>query len=129
MGEDIVLTYKLLEKGLPSEYEPTAAAYTTVPSSFSGLYSQRKRWATGMLEGLRAVPPWKQPKFFSKYFTGVNLCVIYLDLAFLFGFIPGIILALMGYCYIVGILTLLYLAVSILPYINMYISKKAEHSL
>lgn len=96
MGEDIVLTYKLLEKGLPSEYEPAAAAYTTVPSSFGGLYSQRKRWATGMLEGLRAVPPWKQPKFFSKYFTGVNLCVIYLDLAFLFGFIPALSLPLWG---------------------------------
>lgn len=125
MGEDIVLTYKLIKKGLASEYEPAAAAYTTVPLSLGGLYSQRKRWAIGMLEGLRAAAPWEQPKFFSKYFTGVNLCVIYLDLAFLFGFIPGIILALMGYCYIVGILTLLYLAVSLLLYINMYIYRKS----
>lgn len=125
MGEDIVLTYKLIKKGLASEYEPAAAAYTTVPLSLGGLYSQRKRRAIGMLEGLRAAAPWEQPKFFSKYFTGVNLCVIYLDLAFLFGFIPGIILALMGYCYIVGILTLLYLAVSLLLYINMYIYRKS----
>ena len=125
MGEDIVLTYKLLKKGLASEYEPAAAAYTTVPLSLGRLYSQRKRRAVGMLEGLRAAAPWEQPKFFSKYFTGVNLCVIYLDLAFLFGFIPGIILALMGYCYIAGILTLLYLAVSLLLYINMYIYRKS----
>ena len=32
MGEDIVLTYQLLEKGLPSTYEPRAVGYTFRPS-------------------------------------------------------------------------------------------------
>lgn len=67
--------------------------YTKVPATFDGLYNQRKRWAIGMIEGLSFIPPWKQTGFYPKFFTTINLSVIYLDLAFLFGFIPGVILA------------------------------------
>ena len=64
LGEDIVLTYQLLQQGLSSTYEPRAAGYTTVPGTLDGLYNQRKRWAIGMLDGLSAVPPWKQSAAF-----------------------------------------------------------------
>lgn len=124
LGEDIVLTYQLLRQGLSSTYEPGAVGYTTVPESLDGLYNQRKRWAIGMLEGLSTVPPWKQGTAFSRHFAFVNLSVIYLDLAFLFGFIPGIILALFGYYYLAGFLTLLTVAVCILLFLSMYIYQK-----
>lgn len=62
-----------------------AVGYTVVPETLDGLYNQRRRWAIGMLEGLSAVPPWKQGNAYSRYFTSMNLAVIYLDLTFLFG--------------------------------------------
>lgn len=120
MGEDIVLAYTLLQKGLPSTYEPRAVGYTTVPDTAGRLYSQRRRWATGMIEGLRAVHPWQQGTAYSRYFTTVNLAVIWLDLAFLFGFIPGLLLAVCGYPYLVGPLTLFTAAMCLVLYLSMY---------
>lgn len=124
MGEDIVLTYQLLHQKLPSAYEPRAVGYTAVPETLGGLYNQRKRWAIGMIEGLSSVPPWRQGTAYSRYFTFVNLSVIYLDLAFLFGLIPGIILALFGYCYLAGFLTLFAVAVSVLFFLSMYLYQR-----
>lgn len=124
MGEDIVLTYQLLQKGLPSTYEPRAVGYTTVPESLNGLYNQRKRWAIGMLEGLASVPPWKQGTAYSRHFTLVNLSIIYLDFAFLFGLIPGVILALFGYFYLAGFLTLFTVAICTLLFLSMYLFQK-----
>jgi len=120
VGEDIVLTYQILEKGLASGYEPTAVGFTTVPETLRGLYRQRKRWAIGMLEGFQRVKPWNQGSFYSKYMAYVNLSIIYLDLAYVFGFIPGIILALCGYYLFVGVLTLLTLVFSIIWFWSMY---------
>lgn len=119
MGEDIVLTYRLLELGYASGYEPAAVGYTKVPETLGGLYRQRRRWAMGMLEGLREVPPWRQ-RGYARYFTSVNLSIIYLDLAYLFGFVPGVILALLGYCYLVGLLTLFTALVGALFFWTVY---------
>lgn len=124
MGEDIVLTYQLLNENLFSTYEPQAIAYTMVPETLNSFYNQRKRWAIGMLEGLSLVPPWKQGCAYSKYFTCANLSVIYLDFAFLLGFVPGILLAFCGYFYFAGILTLLNLVNSILIFTSVYIYQK-----
>lgn len=38
MGEDIVLTYQLLEQNKCSTYEPAAVGYTEVPDTLSALY-------------------------------------------------------------------------------------------
>lgn len=124
LGEDIVLTYQFLQQGLSSTYEPSAVGYTAVPETMNGLYNQRKRWAIGMFEGLSTVPPWRQGTAFSKYFAYVNFSVVYLDLAFLFGFIPGVILAIYGYPYFVGFLTLFTLAICILLFYSMYLYQK-----
>ena len=124
MGEDIVLTYQLLQHGLSSTYEPAAVGYTQVPDTFFGLYNQRKRWARGMLEGLSLIPPWKQPSLFTKYFALVNCFVIDLDLSFLFGFIPAILLALSGFPLLVGILTLITLLVCVLLFYSMFLYQK-----
>ncbi len=120
LGEDIVLTYQILKQGKASTYEPKAVGYTTVPHTLDGLYNQRKRWAIGMLEGFAHVKPWEQETGYSKYFTWVNTSIVYLDLAYLFGFIPGLFFALFGYYYFIGCLTVLALLVSMLLYFSMY---------
>lgn len=127
VGEDIVLTYRLLQQGYRSTYEPAAVGYTTVPKTLRGLYNQRKRWGTGMLEGLSAVKPWNQANGYSKYFTSLNFLIIYLDLAFLFGFVPGVILAFNGYFLFVGKLTLVALFVSVLLFSSVYRYQKRLH--
>ncbi len=124
MGEDIVLTYKLLKQKKLSTYEPSAVGYTSVPQTLNELYNQRKRWAIGMLEGFSAVKPWEQGSKYSRYFTFINIFIIYLDVAFLFGFIPGVLLALFGYYYFVGCLTILALVVSLLLYSSVYYFQK-----
>ncbi len=124
MGEDIVLTYEILEKNLSSTYESQAIAYTLVPEELNSFYNQRKRWAIGMLEGLFFAPPWKQGTVYSKYFTFTNLSVLYLDFAFLFGFIPGIVLAFCGCFYFAGFLTLINLINFLLIFTSFYIYQK-----
>ena len=123
-GEDIVLTYQLLALGYTSGYEPYAAAKTTVPDKFFGFYQQRRRWAVGMLERLSQVKPWKQKNFFPRWFTTLNILVIYLDLAYLFGFIPAVILALYGYPYFVGLLTVFALFIGVIFFASTYIYQK-----
>lgn len=103
---------------------PGAVGYTTVPETLVGLYDQGKRWAIGMLEWLSAVPPWKQGTPISVHFEFVNLSVVYLDLAFLFGLIPGIILSLFGYFYLAEFLTLFTLAICVLLFLSMYFYQK-----
>lgn len=119
MGEDIVLTYGMLENGGASGYEPAAVGYTKVPETLGGLYRQRRRWAMGMLEGLREVPPWRQ-RSYARYFTSVNLSIVYLDLAYLFGFVPGVILALLGYPCLVGLLTVFTALVGVGFFLSVY---------
>lgn len=124
VGEDIVLTYQLLQQGLSSTYEPRAVGYTVVPETISGLYNQRKRWAMGMLDGFSCVPLWRQGTAYSRYFAFVNLSVLYLDLAFLFGFLPGVLLAFLGCFYLVGVLTLVTLGVCLLLFLSIYLYQK-----
>lgn len=106
-GEDIVLTYRLLALGRLSLYEPRAIGFTVVPRTLRGLWRQRARWARGMFEGLHAVKPWQQPTLYGGYFEALNLSVLYLDLAYVFGFLVGIVLALLGMPWLAGGATLL----------------------
>ena len=106
-GEDIVLTYWLLALGRASLYEPRAVGFTAVPRTLRSLWRQRARWARGMFEGLHAVKPWQQPTLYGGYFEALNLSVLYLDLAYVFGFLVGIVLALLGMPWLAGGATLL----------------------
>lgn len=77
-----------------------------------------------MIEGFSAVKPWNQGSFYARYFTFVNISIILLDLTFLFGFVPGVLLALFGYFHFVGWLTLLALAVSVVLFSSIYLYQK-----
>ena len=105
-GEDIVLTYRLLSQGFSSLYEPGAIGYTAVPRTLRAMCRQRIRWARGMFDGLRAVRPWRQNGFFGGYFESVNVSIVFLDLAFIFGFWAGVVLLCFGRSWFVGWMTL-----------------------
>ena len=62
--------------------------------------------------------------FFPRWFTTLNILVIYLDLAYLFGFIPAVILALYGYPYFVGLLTVFALFIGVIFFASTYIYQK-----
>jgi len=124
IGEDIVLTWKMFSKGYKVYYEPLAIAYTEVPISLKHFYRQRSRWARGMIEAIKEVKPWSTPRFFSKYLTGIDLVIPYLDLSYTLFWIPGLIFAFLGYYYIVGLITLLVLPLSLFTFYIEYSYKK-----
>ncbi|WP_223620654.1 glycosyltransferase family 2 protein [Lysobacter sp. ESA13C] len=51
--EDIAWTWRALAHGYSIAYAPDAIAYTICPSTFFGLFRQRRRWARGRLESFR----------------------------------------------------------------------------
>jgi poly-beta-1,6-N-acetyl-D-glucosamine synthase len=51
--EDIALTWKLQRRFYDVRYEPRAVVAMQVPETFTALYTQRKRWATGLAQVLR----------------------------------------------------------------------------
>ncbi|MCB2295996.1 glycosyltransferase family 2 protein [Clostridium algoriphilum] len=57
IGEDIVLTWNLLNKGWITYFEPLAVAFTDVPTNLYSISSQRSRWSRGMIEALKRIKP------------------------------------------------------------------------
>ena len=116
IGEDIVLTWSLmLSRGIV-QYEPTALALTNVPERVSHLTRQRSRWARGMLEGLRSNPPLRQPRVLAKLVAGLDYLVPFLDIGFVFFWLPGVVLFLFGYPLIFSWWSMLLLPVTLLIY-------------
>jgi len=120
IGEDIVLTWQMLEKNYKVYFEPLAVAFTDVPETFKHFVRQRSRWARGMIEAFKRVQPWEQPSIYTKYLAGTNLIFPLLDLVYTFVWIPGLILAFFGYYYIVGATILFVLPLAFLSNYVMY---------
>jgi biofilm PGA synthesis N-glycosyltransferase PgaC len=97
IGEDIVLTWSLMARRGVVQYEPLALAETTVPERRRHFMRQRSRWARGMLEGIRINPPQRQPRVLAKFVAGIDYLVPFLDIGYVFFWIPGVILFLFGY--------------------------------
>jgi biofilm PGA synthesis N-glycosyltransferase PgaC len=55
--EDIALTWKLQRRFYDVRYEPRAVVAMQVPETLRGLYRQRRRWATGLVQVLRRNAP------------------------------------------------------------------------
>lgn len=62
----------------------------------------------------------KQPFVYTKYLTGINFIMPYLDVVYTFCWIPGLILALFGYFWIVGPYTLFVLPLTLISYSLLY---------
>ncbi|MFN8169102.1 MAG: glycosyltransferase [Candidatus Nanopelagicales bacterium] len=116
IGEDIVVTWRLMEGGDRVFYEPTAVAFTDAPTRVRHFMRQRARWARGMLEGLSAVPPWRQRRPMSGAIASIDLLIPLLDIGYGVLWLGGLVLALLGLPIIVGWWTLLVLPVTLLVY-------------
>jgi len=124
IGEDIVLTWNLLKRGWKTYFEPMAVAFTDVPVTLSHFVRQRSRWARGMIEALKQIKPWQQPQVYTKYLTGINFVMPYLDFSYTFFWIPGLILAYFGIYWIVGSMTLFVIPLTIACYSILLVYQK-----
>jgi biofilm PGA synthesis N-glycosyltransferase PgaC len=121
IGEDIVLTWKLLRNGGRTYFEPLAVAFTDVPVAINAFARQRSRWARGMIEALKQIKPWQQPQIYTRYLTGVNLIMPVLDFSYTLFWLPGLILACFGIYWIVGPMTLFVIPLTLLSYAVLYV--------
>ena len=107
VGEDIVMTWAMLEKGYRIGYAEDAIVFTDAPTSFRQFYHQRKRWSRGLIEALQRHKGLLFKRRLSTLFVWWNMLFLPLDLTFTFIFIPGLVAALLGHFWIAGPLTLL----------------------
>ncbi|NSL52921.1 glycosyltransferase family 2 protein [Calidifontibacillus erzurumensis] len=124
IGEDIVITWRMLEKGWKVYFEPLAVAFTEVPETFIHFQRQRSRWARGMIEALKRIKPWKQPLGFVKYATTMNLIMPYLDFVYTLFWLPGVALAFFGIYWVAGPMTLFVLPLALLQNFILYTYQK-----
>ncbi len=120
VGEDIVLTWAILQAGWRVGHAEDALCFTNVPDTLRLFLRQRQRWARGMMEAFRRHPRILLTPRLSTAFVWWNLFFPWLDLAYTFCFIPGIVLALCGIYWIAGPLTLVLLPLSLLMNGIMY---------
>lgn len=106
VGEDIVVSWALLERDYRIGYADNALAFTNVPESVRQFALQRKRWSRGLMEALKAHWRLLFKRRMTTLFIWWNVAFLPLELVYSFVFIPGIILAFFGYFYIAGPLTL-----------------------
>jgi biofilm PGA synthesis N-glycosyltransferase PgaC len=116
IGEDIVLTWTMMASRGIVLYEPTALAFTVVPRTVRRFMTQRSRWARGMLEGIRANPPRRQPRVLARFVAGIDYLVPLLDIGFVFFWVPGLILFLFGYPLIISWWSMLVLPITLVIY-------------
>jgi biofilm PGA synthesis N-glycosyltransferase PgaC len=120
VGEDIVLTWAILKDGHRVGYAEDACLFTNAPDTWKQFIRQRQRWSRGLIEAFQL--HWQmlfKPRM-TTLFIWWNAMFPYMDLVYTFAFIPGVILALFGYYYIAGPLTLLVLPLSLTVNFVMY---------
>ncbi len=109
VGEDIVVSWALLRDGSRIGYCEEACLFTTVPATVKQFARQRQRWSRGLMEAFaRHGRLLVQPRM-STLFIWWNLLFLPLDLVYTLAFLPGLVLALLGYYWIAGAMTLLVL--------------------
>jgi poly-beta-1,6-N-acetyl-D-glucosamine synthase len=116
IGEDIVLTWRLMENGDRVLFEPTAVAFTDAPVKVRHFMRQRARWARGMFEGIRTVPPWRQSRRLTGFVASIDLLIPLLDVGYALIWLPGLVLFFLGYPLVVSVWTLAVLPITMLVY-------------
>lgn len=113
--EDIIISWAILAKNYRIDFSEEAAAFTLVPNTYKGFFHQRKRWARGLIEAFKYHPKSLINPRLTILLVYWNLLFPLIDLVFMFVYIPGLILALFGYFYIAGPMT-----VAVLPLVAAY---------
>lgn len=126
VGEDIVLTWAILERGYRVGYSEDAFVFTNVPTSLRAYFNQRKRWSRGLIEAFKRHPGMLRPRRLVSPFIYYNLMFPLLDSAYLFVFLPGVAAALLFQNYaVVGLMTLMVLPLALLVNLMMYLKQLA----
>jgi poly-beta-1,6-N-acetyl-D-glucosamine synthase len=126
IGEDIVLTWSLIRRGGRTIFEPTAVAFTDAPTKFGHFVRQRRRWARGMIEGLREHGLFLlRGRRLHVHAVAANCLFPYLDSVYTVAVPIGIALALTGNFLIVGPMTAAVLPISLLIAFTMYRRQRA----
>ena len=106
VGEDIVVSWSILEQGHRIGYCEDACLFTNVPETLKQFARQRQRWSRGLVEAFqrhwRLLFHWRMTTLFIWW----NLLFLPMDLVYTCAFVPGIVLALFGRYYIAGPMTL-----------------------
>lgn len=120
VGEDIVLTWAILERGYRVGYCEDACSFTNVPVTFKQFIGQRQRWSRGLIEAFKHHWPLLFHFRMITIFIWWNLLFPFLDFIYTFCFVPGLVLALFGYYWLAGPMTLLLLPLAMLVNYIMY---------
>jgi biofilm PGA synthesis N-glycosyltransferase PgaC len=126
IGEDIVLTWALIRDGGRTIFEPTAIAFTDAPVRFSHFVRQRRRWARGMIEGLREHgKELLRGRRLHAHAVAANCLFPYLDTVYTVAIPVGLVLALTGNFVIVGPMTAAVLPISLAIALTMYVRQRS----
>jgi biofilm PGA synthesis N-glycosyltransferase PgaC len=125
VGEDIVLTWKILDAGHRVGHAENALAFTDCPNTLRKFINQRRRWSRGLMEAFKTTPTILFKPRLSTLYIWWNTLFPFMDIAFTFGFIPGMILACFGIYWIAGPMTLSLLPMAFLLNWQMYLKGKA----
>jgi biofilm PGA synthesis N-glycosyltransferase PgaC len=125
VGEDIVLTWKILDAGHRVGHAENALAFTDCPSTLHKFINQRRRWSRGLMEAFKTTPTILFKPRLSTLYVWWNTLFPLMDIAYVFGFIPGLVLACFGIYWIVGPMTLSLLPMAFLLNWQMYLKGRA----
>ena len=125
VGEDIVLTWRILSAGYRVGHAEDALAFTDCPNTLSKFIHQRRRWSRGLIEAFKDNPMILFKPRYSTLYVWWNTLFPLMDIAFTFGFIPGLILACFGIYWIAGPMTLSLLPMAFLLNWQMYLKGRA----
>lgn len=96
VGEDIVLTWAMLDKGYETTYAEKAIAFTSAPITYKLFFHQRTRWARGLIEAFIHHKKILFKKHTFVFFIYWNIFFIFIDIIRFLIFIPSIITLLFG---------------------------------
>jgi len=113
VGEDIVLTWAFLQAGWRVGHAEDACCFTNAPETLRQFIRQRQRWARGLMEAFRRHPRILLAPRLSTMFIWWNLLFPWLDAAYTMFFLPGVALALLGFYWIAGPMTLVLLPMAL----------------
>ena len=125
VGEDIVLTWRILSAGHRVGHAEDALAFTDCPNTLGKFIRQRWRWSRGLIEAFKDNPGILFKPRLSTLYVWWNTLFPLMDIAFTFGFIPGLILACFGIFWIVGPMTITLFPMAFLLNWQMYLKGKA----
>lgn len=114
VGEDIVLTWDILNRGHRVGFAEDALLFTNAPETWKQFFKQRQRWSRGLIEAFKVNWQMLFKIRMTTLFIWWNLLFPWMDLVYTFVFIPGMVAALFGVYLIAGPMTLILLPMAIL---------------